>query len=139
MNKALLDTDIVSEIGKSRNPTVVGNAKTYRRSHGQYTLSTITVMEIVRGFQKTQATSRLNAFLATLPHMEVLSFDQPAAELAGRIAGELERTGRPIGTADTMIAAIAIEQGLELVTGNTSDFERVHALGYPLTLLNWRQ
>jgi predicted nucleic acid-binding protein len=70
--------------------------------------------------------------------MEVLQFDQPAAELAGRIAGELERTGRPIGTADTMIAAIAIDNGLELVTGNTSDFQRVQQLGYPLTLVNWR-
>jgi tRNA(fMet)-specific endonuclease VapC len=39
----------------------------------------------------------------------VLSFEPSAAELAGRIAGDLERTGRPIGTADTMIAAIAIE------------------------------
>jgi tRNA(fMet)-specific endonuclease VapC len=138
VNKALLDTDIVSEIGKARNATVASNAKTYRRSFGHYTLSAVTVMEIVRGFQKTQAMSRLNAFLATLPQMEVVSFEQPAAELAGRIAGELERTGRPIGTADTMIAAIAIEQGLELVTGNTSDFQRVQALGYPLALVNWR-
>ena len=135
----MLDTDIVSEIGKARNTTVASNAKTYRRSFGHYTLSAVTVMEIVRGFQKTQAMSRLNAFLATLPHMEVLPFEQPAAELAGQIAGELERTGRPIGTADTMIAAIAIEQGLELVTGNTSDFQRVQALGYSLTLVNWRQ
>jgi tRNA(fMet)-specific endonuclease VapC len=138
VNKALLDTDIVSEIGKARNTIVASNAKTYRRSFGNYTLSTVTIMEIVRGFQKAQAMSRLNAFLATLPHMEVLAFEQPAAELAGRIAGELERTGRPIGTADTMIAAIAIEQGLELVTGNTSDFQHVQALGYPLTLVNWR-
>jgi tRNA(fMet)-specific endonuclease VapC len=139
VNKALLDTDILSEIGKARNAIVASNAKTYLRSFGHYSLSAVTVMEIVRGFQKTQAMSRLNAFLATLPHMEVLPFEEPAAELAGRIAGELERTGRPIGTADTMIAAIAIEQGLELVTGNTSDFQRVQALGYPLTLVNWRQ
>jgi tRNA(fMet)-specific endonuclease VapC len=138
LNKALLDTDILSEIGKAKDATVATNAKTYRRSFGHYTLSAVSVMEIVRGFQKTQATSRLNGFLATLPHMEVILFDQPAAELAGRIAGDLERTGRPIGTADTMIAAIAIEQGLELVTGNTSDFQRVQALGYPLTLVNWR-
>ena len=94
-------------------------------------------MELVRGFQKVQATARLNAFLATLPYMELLIFDQAAAELAGRIAGELERTGRPIGASDTMIAAIAIENGLELVTGNTSDFQRVQNLGYPLTLINW--
>lgn len=139
MNKALLDTDIVSEVGKAKDATVAGNAKTYRRSFGYYTLSTISVMEIVRGFQRTQAASRLNALLATLPHMEVLLFDPSAAELAGRIAGDLERVGRPIDTADPMIAAIAIEHGLELVTGNTSDFQWVQSLGYPLTLVNWRQ
>ena len=92
----------------------------------------------MRGFQRTQATARLNAFLATLPHMEVLLFDQPAAALAGRIAGELERTGHPIDMADTMIAAIAIDHGLELVTGNTTHFQRIQQLGYPLTLVNWR-
>ena len=137
MNKALLDTDIVSEIAKSKDQAVANNAKNHLRSFGHYTLSAVTVMELVRGFQKVQATARLNAFLATLPYMELLIFDQAAAELAGRIAGELERTGRPIGASDTMIAAIAIENGLELVTGNTSDFQRVQNLGYPLTLINW--
>lgn len=138
MNKALIDTDILSEIGKAKDATVATNAKTYRRSFGHYTSSTVTVMEIVSGFQKTQAATRLNAFLATLSHMEILPFDQPEAELAGRIAGDLERIGQSIGVADTMIAAIAIENGLELVTGNTADFQRVQQLGYPLTLVNWR-
>jgi tRNA(fMet)-specific endonuclease VapC len=138
LNKALLDTDILSEIGKAKDPIVANNAKTYRRSFGHYTLAAVSVMEIVRGFQRTQATARLNAFLATLPHMDVFLFEQAAAELAGRIAGELERVGRPIGTADTMIAATAIDQGLELVTGNTAHFQRVQQLGYPLTLADWR-
>jgi tRNA(fMet)-specific endonuclease VapC len=61
-----------------------------------------------------------------------------SGRLAGRIAGELERQGRPIGTADSMIAAIALKHGLELVTGNTAHFQRVQQLGYPLTLANWR-
>ncbi len=38
-----------------------------------------------------------------------------------------------------MIAAIAIGHGLELATGNTAHFQRVQQLGYPLTLVNWRQ
>ena len=138
MNKALLDTDILSEIGKAKDATVAANAKTYRRSFGHFTCSTVSVMEVVSGFQRTQAIGRLNAFLATLPHMEILSFDESAAELAGRIAGDLERTGQSIGVLDTMIAAIAIDNGLELVTGNTSDYQRVQQLGYPLTLANWR-
>jgi len=92
-------------------------------------------MEVIRGFQKKQSFRRLQAFIASLPSMEVIPFAEAAAELAGRIAGELERVGRPIGVADSMIAAIA----LELVTGNTSHFQRVQQLGYPLILANWRQ
>ena len=37
-----------------------------------------------------------------------------------------------------MIAAIALEHGLELVTGNTSHFQRVQQLGYRLVLADWR-
>ena len=37
-----------------------------------------------------------------------------------------------------MIAAIALQHVLELVTANTSHLERVQRLGYPLTLVNRR-
>ena len=53
MNKALLDSDILSEIGKAKNPTVAANAKTYRGSFGHFTFSTVSVMEVVSGFQRT--------------------------------------------------------------------------------------
>ena len=95
MNKAILDTDIFSDIIKGVNPAVAAHAKTYRRSFGHYTVSAVTVMEIVQGYQQKQATRQLQAFLAALPTQEVLSFDEAEAELAGRIVGELERVGRP--------------------------------------------
>jgi tRNA(fMet)-specific endonuclease VapC len=138
LNKVLLDTDILSEIIKGVDQTVPGHATGYRRAFGHYTLSAISVMEIVQGFQKNQSARRLQAFLASLAAQEVIEFDQEDGELAGRIAGELERVGRPIGTADSMIAAIALRQQLELVTGNTAHFQRVQQIGYPLTLSNWR-
>ncbi len=138
MNKALLDTDTLSEIGKGINLTVAGNATAYRRAFGHYTTSAVSVMEIVRGFQRTGSTQRLLTFVASLAILEILPFDQPTAELCGRIAGDLERVGRPIGVADPMIAAIALTHGLELVTGNTAHFQRIQQLGYPLTLVNWR-
>jgi tRNA(fMet)-specific endonuclease VapC len=138
LNKAILDTDIFSEVVKGVDQTVAANAKTYRRAFGHYTVAAVTVMEIVQGYQQKQAVRQLQAFLAALPSQEVLSFDETDAELAGRIAGELERVGRPIGTADSMIAAIALRHHLELVTGNTAHFQRVQQLGYPLVLSNWR-
>jgi tRNA(fMet)-specific endonuclease VapC len=87
---------------------------------------------------RKQSLRRLEGFIASLPSMEVIPLAETAAVLAGRIAGELERVGRPIGIADSMIAAIALEDGLELVTGNTAHFQRVQQIGYKLTLSNWR-
>ena len=95
-------------------------------------------MEMVRGYQKKQATRQLQHFLSAITSEEVISFDQSTAELAGRIAGELERIGQPIGTADPMIASIALHHRLELITGNTAHFQRIQQLGYPLILGNWR-
>ena len=39
MNKSLLDTDILSEIGKGINQTVTRNATAYRQAHQFLTLS----------------------------------------------------------------------------------------------------
>ena len=138
MNKAILDTDIFSEMTKGVNRTVATNAMAYRKAFTRYTISAVTFMEVIRGYQKKQASRQLQSFLAAMATEEVIPFDQPAAQLAGTIGGELERVGRPIGLADTMIAAIALTHGLELVTGNTSHFQYVQQLGYSLTLANWR-
>jgi tRNA(fMet)-specific endonuclease VapC len=138
VNKALLDTDILSEIIKGFDQNVARNSAAYYQAFGQFTLSAVTVMEIVQGFEKNQSVRKLQSFMALVAAEEVIDFDRADGALAGRIAGELDRTGHPIGAADTMIAAIALHHGLELVTGNTAHFQRVQQLGYPLTLANWR-
>jgi tRNA(fMet)-specific endonuclease VapC len=138
LNAAIIDTDIFSEMIKAANPVVAGHASTYRAAFSRYTISTVTLMEIIRGYQQKQASRQLQSFLVAIASEEVLSFDQAAARLAGTIGGELARTGTPIGLADTMIAAIALTHGLELVTGNTAHFQHVQQLGYPLTVVNWR-
>lgn len=108
MNKALLDTDIFSEISKGVNQNVAAKATAYHAVYGYYTLSAITVLEIVKGFHKVQREDRIQNFLAVLPTIELLTLDRHSAELAGRIYADLERTGQPIGRADPMIAAIAL-------------------------------
>ena len=135
MNKALLDTDILSELLKGINPIVGSNASAYRQAFGHLTLSAITVMEIVSGLQRVRRPHRIQKFMNDISSEEVLPFDKDT----GKIAGDLERAGQAIGTADPMIAAVALQHGLELVTGNTAHFQRIQQLGYPLTLVNWRQ
>jgi tRNA(fMet)-specific endonuclease VapC len=138
MDPSLLDTDIFSEVLKARNPIVSRNATAYRQQFGRYTISAPTVTELVKGFQKLGREDRIQALITGLASEEVLPLDRDAATIAGRIYGELERAGQPIGRLDPLIAAIAIHHNLVLVTGNTKHFERVVALGFPLTLGNWR-
>jgi tRNA(fMet)-specific endonuclease VapC len=138
MPTSLLDTDIFSEILKGVDPVVAQRAAAYRATFGRYTLSSITVMEMVKGLHKVGREERMQQLLQGLAQVEILALDERSAELAGRIAADLERTGQPIGRADPMVAAVALQPGLTLVTGNTAHYERVKALGYALEIENWR-
>lgn len=95
-------------------------------------------MEIVKGWHRLQREDRVQSFLSMLPTVEVLSLDTHAAELAGRIYADLQRVGQPIGVADSIIAAIALENNLTLVTGNQAHYRRIQLLSYDLKLENWR-
>jgi len=138
MEKSLLDTDIFSEILKAKNPTVVENAVAYREHFPQYTLSAVTVTEMVKGFQRVGRLDAIERLTTALAREEVLSLDHESAILAGQIYGELEREGMTIGRADPFIAGIALRNNLTLVTGNTRHFQRIVLLGFPLSLQNWR-
>ena len=73
-------------------------------------------------------------FLSAIPGSEVLTLNIKSAELAGRIYADLERTGQPIGRADPIIAAIALENNLALSTGNINHYQRIQSAGYHLIL-----
>ena len=96
MNKALLDTDTLSEIGKGKNPAITANANTYQKVYGYYSFSVLTVLEIVRGYQQAQQFQRMHSFVASIASEEVFPLDVKAAELAGRITGDLDRIGQPM-------------------------------------------
>lgn len=138
MNEALLDTDIFSEVMKAKDANVIAKASTYQAQFGQYTISAVTVMEVVKGLHKLGSPNRVPQFVSHLTALRVLAFDTTAAELAGRIYADLERTGQTIGRADPMIAATAIQYGFVLATGNEAHYQRIIALGYPLIMENWR-
>jgi tRNA(fMet)-specific endonuclease VapC len=57
-----------------------------------------------------------------------IPFDDRAAEEYGKIRAHLSSIGQLIGPNDLLIAAIALANGLTLVTHNTSEFRRVPQL-----------
>jgi tRNA(fMet)-specific endonuclease VapC len=139
MAKALLDTDILSEILRGKNEAVRRQTEAYLSQHGLLTISVLTVLEIVKGFERLRRHGDTDRFLREVDGMEVLTLTPEAAILAGRMYGALERTGQPIGRIDPMIAAIASSNNLELVSGNHSHYRRLAQLEFPLRLTNWRQ
>jgi tRNA(fMet)-specific endonuclease VapC len=62
-----------------------------------------------------------------------LPFGDAEAEAYARIRAHLLTVGNPIGPNDMLIAAIAVANGLTLVTHNTNEFSRVPGL----TIEDW--
>jgi tRNA(fMet)-specific endonuclease VapC len=138
MNKALMDTDILSEIVRGRDRNLLFRERDYLVEWGSLTISAVTLMEVVRGLWLLNDAKLQARFATKVLSQEILAFTGSTGELAGKIIAQLADIGQPIGLPDCMIAATAIEHGLELVTGNTRHFERIRELGFPLLLANWR-
>jgi tRNA(fMet)-specific endonuclease VapC len=62
------------------------------------------------------------------PQFVSYSFDDIASEVYGRVRAALMSQGQIIGPNDLLIAAIAIANGLTLVTHNVREFGRVSGL-----------
>lgn len=138
MERAVLDTDTFSYITGQRHPAIIAAARQYERVFRYFTITAITVSEVLAGYSQVQDFAAIAEFLRRLDGMEVLPLEAGEAIMAGRILGDLRRTGNQIGPLGPFNAAIALENNLPLVTNNTKDYRRIVALGYPLILQNWR-
>jgi len=139
LSRAVLDTDILSEVLAGKDVNVAARARAYREAQGRYTLTVIAVVEVVRGLRRAGADARAEAFIRSLGHHEVLTLDTDAAVLAGEIDAALAAIGRPIGIADVLVAAIAHRHGLAVVTGNVAHFTYVRDAGFDIAIDNWRR
>ena len=137
--KSLLDTDMVSELMRGRNPLLVSRATLYEAALGVPAISAMTVFEISQGLHQMARVKQAQSFLRWIESWEVFALSRETMQLAGEIGGKMMKAGRVIGLSDTCIAATALEQGRVLVTGNTQHFEYVREAGFALTLDNWRE
>lgn len=119
----LLDTNVIITYLNGRSHKV--RAKVDRERSG-LAICAVVRAELEYGAQKSarpKATrARQAEFLADLVSHP---FDDACAIEYGLIRGRLEKAGTPIGPNDLMIAAIALQHDLTLVTANIREFERV--------------
>jgi tRNA(fMet)-specific endonuclease VapC len=119
----IADTDVLIDYLAGTQPTA-DQVKAYIESDGLQT-SAITCFELLSGAREGKRGDRVRRMMAAIP---VLPLDREAAERSAAVRQQLARSGASIGMADSLIAGIALVNGLPLMTRNRKHFENVQGL-----------
>lgn len=121
----LLDTNVCVSYLRGKDSVNI-EARFDAVNPGDVALCSVVKAELLFGAERSQQPrenhAQLHRFFSAFPS---LPFDDQAAPAYGTLRASLERSGKPIGPNDLMIAAIALASGLILVTHNTAEFSRV--------------
>jgi predicted nucleic acid-binding protein len=125
----LLDTNVVSEVMKTR-PTDVVVAWLNGQDSAKLYVSAITIGEIVYGLRilpdgkrRSGLRERFERFVSVAFDQRVLPYDEPAARIYGELMGDRKELGLPMSLPDGQIAAIASLNRLAVATRTVVDFD----------------
>jgi tRNA(fMet)-specific endonuclease VapC len=127
--KFLLDTNTVSYYLRG-TPATVKQVQGHKPS--ALAISAITAMELMYGAEKRGSKTLTAAVQGFLSGIQVLPFDQAAAQRAGVIRAALEQIGVSLSLADSQIAGHALALDVTLVSSDVA-FKRVRGL----TVKDW--
>ncbi|MCH4150514.1 MAG: type II toxin-antitoxin system VapC family toxin [Sphingobium sp.] len=122
----VVDTNVWSELTKAApDPAVIA----WEQAHAEdLWLSSVVLAELRAGVallpsgkRQTQLENNFRA-LTTLYADRLLDFDEPASHHYAQVLARAKASGRPIATADAMIAATALHHGMAVATRDMSDF-----------------
>lgn len=134
--KFLLDTCVLSELVKPQPESRV-LAWINARKEADLHVAAVTLAELQRGVARLPASRRKSELADWLGKLRMgfagraLSFTPDTAAYWGEMCARVEAGGRTMAAFDSIIAALAVEHGLVLVTHNERDFAMA-----PLVLLN---
>jgi tRNA(fMet)-specific endonuclease VapC len=125
--KFMLDTNTCIYIIKKKPPAVLEHFRAH--AVGDIGISSITLAELRYGVAKSQHVKQnqeaLEAFILPL---EIVDFDEKAAQAYGTVRATLEKAGNPIGSMDILIGAHALSLGVTLVSNNVKEFRQIKHL-----------
>ena len=132
MTGYLLDTCTLVDLLRAKDRLV---ADRFRAAQGQVFASTVSVMELICGAERsTDPVGNRAQIEALLTLVGTKDFDVAAAEQAAHTRAVLLSAGTPIGPYGVQIAGHALALQMTVVTTNTAEFTRVPNL----TVESWR-
>ena len=132
MRQSLIDTDILSMFLKG-NIKVRENFKKYIETYKDINFSIITYYEILSGLKHRDAKKQIDIFSEFALMSNILPLTIESTTKSAVIYAYLRRKGTPVDDIDLLIAGIALENDMTVVTNNTNHFERVK----DLNVENW--
>lgn len=133
MTRFLLDTGIAGDYVHRRHGIYERACAAIKAGH-RIGIGLPVLAELWFGVENSSSRERNAAKLRrVLPELIIWPLTDASAEEYGRIAAELKRIGRPIGTIDMLIAAIALSLGKTTVVSADNDLTAVPGL----TVENW--
>jgi tRNA(fMet)-specific endonuclease VapC len=134
VTESLVDTDILSFYFKG-DSKVVDKFNDYLKEFDVINVSIITYYEILGGLRFKKAERQIKEFEEFVSNNTIIHISEQSAKLSGDIYADLRQKGITIGTSDILIAGIAIENELTLVTNNERHYESIKGL----KIENWKK
>ena len=125
MTGFMLDTEISSYVIKRRPATL---ADKFEKHAEALSVSVMTAAELRFGAEKAGRPKLAELVEAYLERLAILDWTNEVSAHYARIRSRLERSGKPIGNMDLLIASHAVSQGMTLVTNNLKHFLSVPGL-----------
>lgn len=126
------DTDFFIDLMHSRrrfHERAVAKAQELVDRNVRLGLTAVTRFELSSGIeQSARREEERTAVRRLLEAYPTYALDSPAADRAGLLHGSLLARETAVGVMDVLIAAVALEQGVPVLTRNRKDFGRIPGL-----------
>lgn len=123
MATKVADSDVLIDYLKGVDPGATAVERGLRND--ELAMTAVNEFEVLCGITSPATMSSARRFLASIP---TLPLDGAAAGVAADIDRQLRAPGLRLATADTLIAGIALANGLSLLTRNIRHFDRIDGL-----------
>lgn len=127
MNRALIDTDILTYFLKG-DPVVVQNLNVYLDYYDVLEINLITYYEILSGLLAKNAFKQLSVFEDFISENSILLLTEKSVKISAELYSTLRKAGNRLDDIDLLIAGLAIENDMTLITNNVKHFSRIPGL-----------
>jgi tRNA(fMet)-specific endonuclease VapC len=124
---ALLDTDTLSLFFR-KSSTIVEHFEEYLKFFETVSFSIITYYEILSGLRHRDALRQIKSFQEFANMNTIVPLTERSVEISAGLYADLRKIGKPLDDVDLLIAGIALEGDMTLVTCNEKHFDRISGL-----------